>query len=222
MILKAVRAHGSNGGFAATGRTSVAAPGLSGAFLTKGKKLPTDPDKPKGARSAYIIFGTAERAKLEGSSPPSGRPDKAMAVHCHCFYMSDGATPSKRGAYSQDLVKNVLSPMCRLCRGHRLQNCSEPALLIIPPDRYPGAPRSARTGMPFTEQSVAIGKAWKALEDKQPFVRLAEEDKARCAREMEEYTPSAAFLAELAYAKTDPEYGESGRPRRCSGGGSGV
>ena len=48
---------------------------------------------------------------------------------------------------------------------------------------------------------------WAALEDKQPFVRLAEEDRARYAREMEEYTPSAAFLAELAYAKTDPKHG---------------
>ena len=69
--------------------------------------------------------------------------------------------------------------------------------------------------MPFTEQSAAVGKAWKALEDRQPFVRLAEEDKARCAREMEEYTPSAAFLAELAYAKTDPKHGESCTPRRA-------
>ena len=57
---------------------------------------------------------------------------------------------------------------------------------------------------------------WAALEDKQPFVRLAEEDRARYAREMEEYTPSAAFLAELAYAKTDPKHGES--DTGCSGG----
>lgn len=50
----------------------------------------------------------------------------------------------------------------------------------------------------------------------QPFVRLAEEDRARYAREMDAYTPSAAFLAELADAKTDPKHGESGTPGRCA------
>ena len=91
LILKAVRAHGSNGGFAAAGRTSVAAPGLSGQHLTKGKKLPTDPDKPKGARSAYIIFGTAERAKLEGSSPPSGPRWTTPWLTLHAYYVSEAA-----------------------------------------------------------------------------------------------------------------------------------
>ena len=70
--------------------------------------------------------------------------------------------------------------------------------------------------MPFTEQSAAVGKAWKALEDRQPFVRLAEEDKARYDKETAEYTPSAAFLAELASAKMDPEYGESGGRSGCA------
>ena len=43
-------------------------------FLTKGKKLPTDPGAPMDARSAFTFFCTAERAKCEGASPPSGRP----------------------------------------------------------------------------------------------------------------------------------------------------
>ena len=47
----------------------------------KGTTLPTDPDKPKGARRAFVFFGTAERAKLKGSSPPSGLLDIDCALH---------------------------------------------------------------------------------------------------------------------------------------------
>ena len=85
----------------------------------------------------------------------------------------------------------------------------------------PLMPNTYVAGMPVTEQNVELGKEWKALEgrrarDKGVFVRLAEKDRARYDKEMAEYTPSAAFLAELASAKMDPEYGESGGRSGCA------
>ena len=49
----------------------------------KSTALPTDPDTPKGKRSAYNFFMATERTKHKGSSPaPDGLPKNTTTAHC--------------------------------------------------------------------------------------------------------------------------------------------
>ena len=187
----------------------------------KSTALPTDPDTPKGKRNAYNFFMATERVKHKGSSdcyfvtrPRWPLPKNATTAHCivkaaqllaAVWVQVLGLEGS--AIFSPMRVEGTAGLNTRLALGQPV-NAPDPA------PAPPGTPRpGVHTDISFTEQSAAVGKAWKALEDRKPFVRLAEEDKARYAREMDEYTPPPSFyLTKGKKLPTDPD-----KPKRAGG-----
>lgn len=166
----------------------------------KKDKPKKDPNAPKRAASAYILFAIDERKKIKKDTPDLA--NKQIIVEIGQRWQALSST--KKSKYERQHEKEV----------QRYQK--EMANYVVPEEfkskaqkrrerAGPKRPKSAyicfcgeerqrvkakHPEMSSSEIVSELGRRWKALSDKKkaPFVRMAEDDKARYTEEVESMT----------------------------------
>ena len=170
-----------------------------------------DPDAPKAATSAQQFYAKARREALKAKNPELKGTElqekiadewRGMSARQRDPYNKQAAKDKARFEKETSEYTVPVEFLKATKNGNRLQK--DPLRPKKPKSAYlyfGEATRAelsgANPGIRIEQLSKLIGEEWKKLNgrDKAPYEKLAEEDKERYRKEMEDYTPSEAYLA---------------------------
>lgn len=160
-----------------------------------------DPNAPKRGKSSFIYFSTEFRSKVQAENPTLGTQELSKILGARWGNMTDLEKQPYRDLQDQDKLryereKAAYVPPPDLPRGYGKKKKKDPnrpkkakTAFICFSMALRGKIKEETPNLSVPETGKRLGEMWSKLSDheKQPYVKMHEDDKVRYIKAMEEY-----------------------------------